>query len=300
MDLRKLQFCFKVGSFLTLTPPSLTSLKPTVLERFYVSLVFLLYTIATICNKLQKKQFYPILSSVQLIFHLMVDLILGLHTCYCLVLLLTTRRRQWFKLVNGLSRIERFSTSNTNNWRFVVALVIFAAASISTTSLWMYLVGWLYFKIYVIEYVQVYTEFFYMVLACTILNMVLERYKSQSCLMRDQIKFGKKTTKDVVKLLKQVKLNVFMLKEAVDAFNEIFGWVILLNIFFGCSKGLSFLYNLLESESSSSEDSIGVVVFLSFTKHCTIVTYCVRFTIFIYFFFNHSVLDCNCSDPSVV
>jgi hypothetical protein len=274
MDLKKLQFCFKTGSFLSLTPPSLTSLKPTILERLYILLVFSLYTVAVIWNKTQKMKFYATHSSIKLILHLMVDLNLCCHTCYTLVLLLTTKRRQWFKLVNGLSKIERFATTNTNIWMFVVVLVIFWAVSTLTAAVWIYFFGWNFFKIYVVEFVQVYSQFFHMVLACIVLNMVLERYKVQSC----QIKCGrKKRSRDVVKLLKQVKFNVFVLKQAVDAFNEIFGWVILFNIFFGCSKGLAFIDSLVNSTNPWSRDNVGTRVLLSLTKHSAILTYCVRF-----------------------
>ncbi|XP_068901854.1 uncharacterized protein [Tenebrio molitor] len=95
---------------------------------------------------------------------------------------------------------------------------------------------------------------------CTILNMMLERYKVQSFLLREQIKCGRmKTLKDIFELLKQIKFNVFMLKQAVDAFNEIFGWVILLNIFYGCTKSLIFLNGLVKSEEQWSEYSIATV-----------------------------------------
>jgi hypothetical protein len=133
-----------------------------------------------------------------------------------------------------------------------------------------------------------------MALACTVLNMMLERYKVQSCLLRDQIKCRKRN--DVVKLLKQIKFNVFMLKQAVDAFNEIFGWVILLNIFYGCTRSLPFLYNLVKGQNLWSEYSFGIGLVLSLSKHCSIFSYCVRPLICLDLSLNLSVLDRNLLD----
>jgi hypothetical protein len=209
---------------------------------------------------------------------------------------LTTKRRQWFKLVNNLSRIDRFATDNTSNLAFVIALVIFLVATILNAS-WLYSFGWNFLRIYIVEYFQVCSEFFYMVLACTVLNMMLERYKSQSSLLREQIKCGrKKTSKEVVKVLKQIKFNVFMLKQAVDAFNQIFGCIILLNVWYGCTRGLVFLNSLVNGEEQWSEHSVGIRLVLYLSKHSAISTYCVRPGIFQDLSLNLSILDHNFLD----
>jgi hypothetical protein len=291
MDLKKLQFWFKTGGLLALTPPTITSFKPTIPQRCYIVLVFCLYTVAVLWGNIQKTKFSTKYNYIQLLLNLMVDLNLYVHTCYSLVLLLTTKRRQWFKLVNNLSRIDRFATDNTSNLAFVIALVIFLVATILNAS-WLYNFGWNFLRLYLVEYFQVYSEFFYMVLACTFLNMMLERYKSQSSLLREQIKCGrKKTSKEVVKVLKQIKFNVFMLKQAVDAFNQIFGWIILLNIFYGCTRGLVLLYSLVKGEEQWSGHSVGITVVLSLSKHSAISTYCVRPGIFQDLSLNLSILD---------
>ncbi|XP_068901855.1 uncharacterized protein [Tenebrio molitor] len=161
---------------------------------------------------------------------------------------------------------------------------------------------------YIVEHFQVYSEFFYMALACTVLNMMLERYKVQSCLLRDQIKCRKRN--DVVKLLKQIKFNVFMLKQAVDAFNEIFGWIgicwtillcdtvlkefellkkilllketvncfndifggtILLNILFSSLKSIIYLDRIVKSQDVSADHTSGFFVLLHLTQIGVIV-----------------------------
>jgi hypothetical protein len=297
MDLKKLQLCFKTGGLLALTPPSITSSKPTIFQRCYIVLVFVLYTAAVIWSKILKKKLYAKYNLIQLLLHLIIDLNLYIHTCYSLVLLLTTKRRQWFKLVKNLSRIDHFATENTNNLLFALALVLFWVASILTSAVWLYFFGWSFFKKFIVEYFQVYSEFFYMVLACTILNMMLERYKVQSFLLREQIKCGrKKTLKDIFELLKQIKFNVFMLKQAVDAFNEIFGWVILLNIFYGCTKSLIFLNGLVKSEEQWSEYSVGVRLVLNLSKYSSILVYCVRYVMLQDLSLNLSILGRHCLD----
>jgi hypothetical protein len=292
MDLKKLQLGFKTGGLLALTPPSITSFKPTILQRCYIILVFFLYTAAALWSKIQKKKLYARYNYIQFFLHLMVDSNLYINNWYPLVLLLTTKRRQWFKLVKGLRRIDGFATNNTNNLTFVIALVIFWMASVLTSAVWLYFLGWNFYRIYIVEYLQVYSAFFYMALACTVLNMMLERYKFQSSLLREQIKCGrKKTSKDVVELFKQIKFNVFMLKQAVDAFNEIFGWIILLNIFYGCTRSLVFLYDLVKGEDQWSEYSVGARIALNLSRHSSIFVYCVRYLMLQDFSLNLSVVD---------
>jgi hypothetical protein len=82
-----------------------------------------------------------------------------------------------------------------------------------------------------------------------------------------------------------------MLKQAVDAFNQIFGWIILLNIFYGCTRGLVLLYSLVKGEEQWSGHSVGITVVLSLSKHSAISTYCVRPGIFQDLSLNLSILD---------
>jgi hypothetical protein len=155
MDLKKLQFWFKTGGLLALTPPTITSFKPTIPQRCYIVLVFCFYTVAVLWGNIQKTKFSTKYNYIQILLNLMVDLNLYVHTCYSLVLLLTTKRRQWFKLVNNLSRIDRFATDNTSNLAFVIALVIFLVATILNAS-WLYNFGWNFLRIYIVEYFQVF------------------------------------------------------------------------------------------------------------------------------------------------
>jgi hypothetical protein len=51
-------------------------------------------------------------------------------------------------------------------------------------------------------------------------------------------------------ILLKVKRNLLVLKETVDHFNDIFGWAILLNIFFGSLRGLIYLDDAIKGVDS--------------------------------------------------
>jgi hypothetical protein len=87
-----------------------------------------------------------------------------------------------------------------------------------------------------------------------------------------------------------------MLKQAVDAFNQIFGCIILLNVWYGCTRGLVFLSSLVNGEEQWSEHSVGIRLVLYLSKHSAISTYCVRPGIFQDLSLNLSILDHNFLD----
>jgi hypothetical protein len=51
-------------------------------------------------------------------------------------------------------------------------------------------------------------------------------------------------------MLRESQKNLYMLKEATDVFNDIFGWSTLLNIFSNSIRTLTFLDMFLRSEGS--------------------------------------------------
>ncbi|RZB40647.1 uncharacterized protein BDFB_011115, partial [Asbolus verrucosus] len=62
------------------------------------------------------------------------------------------------------------------------------------------------------------------------------RYKHQTFLLREKV-----CTKRQLKYLEKIKRNIFFLKDCVDVFNDIFGWIFLFNIIFGVARSLIYL-----------------------------------------------------------
>jgi gustatory receptor len=111
--------------------------------------------------------------------------------------------------------------------------------NVYTFYVWIDVIGVKFIKGYCVESLQVYSQFFNTVFACVILKMIQSRYKYQKFLLNPHLTLARKQLSNLILL--KVKRNLLVLKETVDHFNDIFGWAILLNIFFASLRGLIYL-----------------------------------------------------------
>ncbi|CAH1380236.1 unnamed protein product, partial [Tenebrio molitor] len=249
MDLGAIKTIFSFGSLLALTPPKIQDLTITTPRKLYTVAMFLLHLIGLSTILVSKKwQFSQsmFLSSVLRILHEAV-----LFTCsfYTLIVVGLTKRRQWFLLVRHLGRVEcEINNAKSLYMIFFVSNAIYLAVSVYTVSVWTRALGVRFVNTYIFELLPVYSQFFITVSICVILKMIQSRYKHQKILLIRHFTQARKQLSYLILL--KIKRSLLVLKDAVDLFNDIFGWNILLSIFFGALRSLIYIETTIRREDN--------------------------------------------------
>ncbi|XP_068901859.1 uncharacterized protein [Tenebrio molitor] len=168
---------------------------------------------------------------------------------YTLIVAGLTKRRQWFLLVRHLGRVEcEINNAKSLYMIFFVSNAIYLAVSVYTISVWTRALGVRFVNTYVFELLPVYSQFFITVSICVILKMIQSRYKHQKILLIRHFTQARKQLSYLILL--KIKRSLLVLKDAVDLFNDIFGWNILLSIFFGALRSLIYIETTIRREDN--------------------------------------------------
>jgi hypothetical protein len=131
---------------------------------------------------------------------------------------------------------------------FFVSNAIYLAVSVYTVSVWTRALGVRFVNTYIFELLPVYSQFFITVSICVILKMIQSRYKYQKVLLIRHFTQARKQLSYLILL--KIKRSLLVLKDAVDLFNDIFGWNILLSIFFGALRSLIYIETTIRREDN--------------------------------------------------
>ncbi|RZB40777.1 7tm 7 domain containing protein [Asbolus verrucosus] len=269
MDLNIIKLIFKFGKFLALTPSSIEPATLSCFEKCYIFLTFSIYTVGVIVTLISRKIFYDQLTIIRLFLRLLLDIDLYFFNCYIALAPMLTKKRQWFKLFKYLPKID-------------ASHLIFLVNVVFSFYVWLTKLNWNFFKLYLLEYFQMYSQFFYLVLGCIILQMLLSRYRHQTLLLRQQIQVGRiRLPSEFPRVLRKVQFNILMLKEVADIFCDIFGWVILFIIFFTTLKYLGYLDNVVKGENSHVPTDIGLRISISISQNATLVLFSIGILSFV-------------------
>jgi gustatory receptor len=226
---------FMIGKYLALTPTNPKDMSPTRFHKFYAIFVFSCYALDTINSFYNRRSFYLKLSMMQVVLRVLLTTDLIANTFYSIIVACLLKRHKWSVLIKNLRVVE--NKSSTMRWyyfTFVALHVLLLTMAILTFYVWIEFFGLDFFKLYLGEYLQIYLLFFNNMTTCIVLGLMLTRYRYQNTLM------SRLVTRKLLHLplLTKIKNNLFVLRQTVDAFNDLFGWSILFNIFFGGLRSL--------------------------------------------------------------
>ncbi|RZB40778.1 gustatory receptor 28b [Asbolus verrucosus] len=261
---------FKIGNILALTPASVGDRKSSLSRKIYGILVFVLYTVGVIASFLYRRSHYSKLTLIQLVLRILLDVDLYAFTYHTVIVLASMKGQQWFKLFKGLKSVD-YQLFGTRSYYLILIMAHVALWSVSILAfyVWINFFGISFLGLYLVEFLQMYSLFFYSLVTCIVLRMLLSRYKYQNFLLREQIVLtGKLFSK---RTLKKVVGNTFILKQTVDAFNDIFGWIILFDIFFGALRSLIYLDVAIKGDGHFSGNS-PFGNFLHWLSHISVIS----------------------------
>jgi hypothetical protein len=256
MDMKIVTLYFKIGKWLSLTPSSVENRVPTTFQKLDLFITFTFYTVGVMYSLYERTYIYQTLPKVQLCLRIIMDIVM------------VFKRRRWFVLVKNLTMTcTKIKKRRHHLSIFILTQVIFCASGVLIASAWMGIVGIDFLKEFLVEDFQIYSLFVYVTFACFILTLLLERYRHQCYLLLER---SHRPHKQSIRL-DEVRRNLFFLKEAVVTFNDIFGWTILLTIFFVSARSLMHLDVMIKNTYHKYESNNSIWNTLHFVSNMIMI-----------------------------
>jgi hypothetical protein len=232
MDTKIIDMIFRFGHILSITPQSVKlNRKLTYFQKFFGLLIYVLITTSFNFYFFAIKQINTNPSDTQRILTILMMVIFAMYDFNILIIVKFHKQSQWFHLMRSLgdtqchkNKFRRYYLQFVTSQLMEIILIL---AGVGFHLIFLNVVNMLGALLICIE---VYLQFFYLVVRCIILEMLLSRYQYQKEVLL-KAKPKKVLMQYFHKVLVESKKNLYVLKEAADVFNDIFGWTTLLNIF---------------------------------------------------------------------
>jgi hypothetical protein len=273
MDLQIIKTFFNFGKLFALTPPSPDSTSSTLCQKLFVLLMFSACTVGTLVSFYYRGPQYAQLVPIKAVLWLATDMSRYYQSFYTLIVVMLFKRNRWSQLVENLKKLESKST-NSHRFLFVAAHLSFCLLLGTMNFVCVTSFGSNCIKLYHSEYYQFYSQFFYMLFSYTVLRLLVARYRYQRTLLKQKIMTERTrfTTN-----LEKIRCSLITLKETVDIYNDIFGTVTLLNIFFISGKTLVYFDNIVKRETAFKSNRRDGNLLLYFIQSGVMTIFWVRF-----------------------
>jgi hypothetical protein len=286
-----MNFIFRFGNIFSLTPPSARLKRRLPLHHKIRSFfVFTVLMINIFYNIYVRRVSYSKLSITQVTMVALTNIIDCLHNSYIFVIIKIYKHIKWAKLLKYLQQTHCHNNKiKTYYLQFVTSQLV--VLSILTAEICIALLifeGSVILPIIWI-WISTYLQIFDATLRCIILQMVLSRYQYQNFVFK-RASSHKLDYYSLLKILRGTKKNMFILKNAVEIYNDMFGWTTLFNIFVASFRTLFNIDILLRRDgtfrlANGSGNTFNVifhltVIFIGWVNH--LVFYLAQFFNFIF------------------
>jgi hypothetical protein len=237
MSFTELRLIFKIGKTLAVTPSSLEVRTATSNEKMWAFTMILFYVVSVSVSYFYRTFSFIRYIHLELAIRTIVDGSLFTFNINTVVLSIS-KRTQWSVLIKNLKDTEHISKEKSSTKYFVIANLTFWTVMIFMSYVFTQRHSWDFYKKYAVEYVQLYVQFFITFLICSILRLFKSRYRSINHVLTRNISIIRKLDRQSfskgfpLHFLRKIRYDLSVLKEAVDSFNNIFGWPIFLTMVF--------------------------------------------------------------------
>jgi gustatory receptor len=269
MSFALLRSLLKLGHVLSITPPSFAPLKIPIFVKTYPFLIISFIAYSTV-QALINKKFYFKYTSFRVVASLLGDLILFLFSSTTVLSVPFCKTKQWECL---LKNIDTFNTNKKLTLN-KIPLVCFIAINLFVVVVLIYVIGtwhqgvfvWFLYEQYGAALLQLYSLIIYNIFLWEIINVFRAEYKYLNHAV--SVLLVPSNQVNIKPSWVMIECRVFLVKESVDLFNDIFGWPVTLNILFAVLQIISCLdhsYDLsLRPDNNQSLKGVAVEITIAF------------------------------------
>ncbi|EFA07599.1 gustatory receptor Gr108 [Tribolium castaneum] len=260
MSLKLLKLVFKIGGLFAMSPARIEKNGLVFPSKAYSLLWIILLSAGISVTAVYRTTSYKTLSTIGLTLQASTDVILFILNIST-ILVTMTKKNKWNKFIDILNFFKNGSEDQNVFWftPFLATNVVFVIVMIFETYVWTQIMTELdFFKLYAIEYFQLYAQFIVYSMICSCLNLILE--SSQN--IYKTINFLKPKRLNNFPL-KKIKGDFRALAQCVEIFNNIFGWLILLSIGFTFFELLTCIQYMIVGKGNTVPVIIYRVMFLT-------------------------------------
>jgi hypothetical protein len=256
MSFSSLNIYLKTGRFLAITPPSTDTEEPSRCRQLHQVLMIVVIVMGVMASMDYYKDSFAKLNFVKIAVCILAEWIWCAFNCR--IILETSKVRSWRRLIEGLKGTSHLVPdediqSGKVLFKFLVPQIIFWACTIYRNWFSVTVVGVIYLKWFSVDIFESYLQFFYTLYIYTLLEMIRKRYEGLR--RRCEHRFFQNGPH-----LAQLSRFACSLNKAVDAFNDTFGYSLILLISFTTLQILNYLDFNLQVEEYGNANLIQMVV----------------------------------------
>lgn len=244
-----LYWVLRISKLLAMAPSKTNNINFPHYAQAYLMIGF--YLISVSASIFVRFPHYLTLRPINLLVQIILDGILLILNIYTISTTLT-KKSQWCQLLVNLKVGKNY---NLNVVSFIIANIFFHSIHLYSTFVFSEIIGVEYLEQYGIEYLQLYSQFIVYFLMYTILKILLLRYT--------QLKKSLAEERRPTLSLEVIQDQILILKETVDAFNDIFGWPFLLLISFTSFQIMVYLQGIFVGSRKSFQTIISNINIIS-------------------------------------
>lgn len=235
MSLKLLSLIFKIGNILALTPSSLELKKIKVIRTLYILTNFALLTAGHVYSLFENDFFFEYIHIKVVLCFLNEFSIYGLNF-YCIIIIGLFKREVWKYLIENLHATSYLVKEKKSKlpyyFNFVLITTLHIASSLYVIYIGLKIDGLLYIRQDAMAHYPIFLDFFNKFVFCTVLEMLLLRYKGLQRILETFLEKGNQHSKVPTILMKNMSYTMCFLNKTVAIYNDLFAWPTFLIISF--------------------------------------------------------------------
>ena len=292
MNFRLLRLIMLFGEIFAITPRR-NKVKKIRTKIYSICVITALMVASTISVLYYRQPLYVNFSPIKLVLTISMVLIVNIFNCYTVLAPVYFKRRQYCFLIRMLEQNDNVTLDDLCEKipfyaGFVAPNVIYWGITVYVSYVWTDILGFEYYEQYFVEVIQLYFQFYYSYFLCMFVKVFVGKYKYVNFLLSEQILYmqmRRPTTLERFPIsMRRIENLVCFLKEMNVAFNDVFGWPIILIILYSSILLLNYLDDIFKNSFGYSKNQyVGViisnisVVFLANVSDATVFSVLLRF-----------------------
>ncbi|KAJ3652564.1 hypothetical protein Zmor_018517 [Zophobas morio] len=269
MNFRLLRLIMLFGEIFAITPRR-NKVKKIRTKIYSICVITALMVASTISVLYYRQPLYVNFSPIKLVLTISMVLIVNIFNCYTVLAPVYFKRRQYCFLIRMLEQNDNVTLDDLCEKipfyaGFVAPNVIYWGITVYVSYVWTDILGFEYYEQYFVEVIQLYFQFYYSYFLCMFVKVFVGKYKYVNFLLSEQILYmqmRRPTTLERFPIsMRRIENLVCFLKEMNVAFNDVFGWPIILIILYSSILLLNYLDDIFKNSFGYSKNQyVGVII----------------------------------------
>lgn len=241
LTMNTLYHCYSLGKILGLAPNA------NICQRCYTITIFAVITVSVTISTYNRIPLYKEFVPIKVVLTGLQQLVMYLFCVDTVLGNIFWKVEKWNK-INNVLKMPKIAKQTSANRKFLMSQITFWICHSYMIFVWTDVQGLDFYKQYFIDVILIYYQYYYYCLLIILVQIITQNY--------EEITWRLKQSSTI-----DLHLKIFQIRDAVDTFNEIFGWTAFLLILTSSIILIDYVDDLFKNSYGYSQAQyIGCVI----------------------------------------